>query len=158
MGPPDLTAGQQVPLTMLEIPAHQIGSQAVEMLMGALDEDLFGLDLADAKAVTNARRDAKEVHYVASRLGVVLGPERAQMSAFMDEIQNELGSLSIASDNQKLASEFSKSPRFRGVRADLGVVARDQAEVVSATLSGLRRREARSAKGKTAKKDKDSKN
>ena len=76
----------------------------------------------------------------------------------MDEIQNELGSLSIASDNQKLASEFSKSPRFRGVRADLGVVARDQAEVVSATLSGLRRREARSAKGKAAKKDKDSKN
>ena len=126
--------------------------------MSALDEDLFGLDLADAKAVTNARRDAKEVHYVASRLGVVLGPERAQMSAFMDEIQNELGSLSIASDNQKLANEFSKSPRFRGVRADLGVVARDQAEVVSATLSGLRRREARSAKGKTAKKDKDSKN
>ena len=108
--------------------------------------------------MTNARRDAKEVHYVASRLGVVLGPERAQMSAFMDEIQNELGSLSIASDNQKLANEFSKSPRFRGVRADLGVVARDQAEVVSATLSGLRRREARSAKGKTAKKDKDSKN
>ena len=30
--------------------------------------------------------------------------------------------------------------------------------IVSATLSGLRRREARSAKGKAAKKDKDSKN
>jgi CHAD domain-containing protein len=124
----------------------------------ALDKDLFGLDLTDAHVVSCARRDAKEVHYVASRLGVVLGPERAQMSSSMDEIQSELGSLSIASDNQKLAHEFSKSPRFRGVRADLGVVARDQAEVVSATLSGLRHREARASKGKAGKKDKGSKN
>lgn len=126
--------------------------------MDALDEDLFGLDLTDAHVVSSARRDAKEVHYVASRLGVVLGPERAQMSSYMDEIQNELGSLSIASENQRLAREFSKSPRFRGVRADLGVVARDQAEVVSATLSGLCHREARASKGKAGKKDKDSKN
>jgi len=132
--------------------------QRFDEVMDALDEDLFGLDLTDARVVSNARRDAKEVHYVASRLGVVLGPERAQMSFYMGEIQNELGSLSIASDNQKLAREFSKSPRFRGVRADLGVVARDQAEVVSAILSGLRRREAHASKGKAGKKDKDSKN
>ena len=126
--------------------------------MDALDGSLFGLDLTDAHVVSCARRNAKEVHYVASRLGMVLGPERAQMSSYMDEIQNELGSLSIASENQRIAHEFSKSPRFRGVRADLGVVARDQAEVVSATLSGLRHREARASKGKAGKKDKDSKN
>ncbi|MFN8075111.1 MAG: LacI family DNA-binding transcriptional regulator [Kineosporiaceae bacterium] len=36
MGPPDLTAGQQVPLTMLEIPAQQVGVQAVDMLMTML--------------------------------------------------------------------------------------------------------------------------
>ena len=108
----------------------------------AVDEDLFGLDLRDGDAVYVARRDAKEMHYVAERLGDVLGPERAQMSEALDEIQRELGALSDARGNKQLAEECAKSPRFRGVRADLGVVARDQAEVVSAITSGLERREA----------------
>lgn len=107
----------------------------------AVDEDLFGLDLRDGDAVYVARRDTKEMHYVAERLGEVLGPERAQMSEYLDEIQRELGALSDARSNKQLADECAKSPRFRGVRADLGVVARDQAEVVSAITSGLRRRE-----------------
>ena len=107
-----------------------------------VDEDLFGLDLRDGDAVYVARRDTKEMHYVAERLGEVLGPERAQMSEYLDEIQRELGALSDARSNKQLAEECAKSPRFRGVRADLGVVARDQAEVVSAITSGLRRREA----------------
>ncbi|MBM6775556.1 CHAD domain-containing protein [Olsenella profusa] len=107
----------------------------------AVDEDLFGLDLRDGDAVYVARRDAKEMHYVAERLGAVLGPDRAQMSEYLDEIQRELGALSDARGNKRLAEECSKSPRFRGVRADLGVVARDQAEVVSAITSGLERRE-----------------
>ena len=106
-----------------------------------VDEDLFGLDLRDGDAVYVARRDTKEMHYVAERLGEVLGPERAQMSEYLDEIQRELGALSDARSNKQLAEECAKSPRFRGVRADLGVVARDQAEVVSAITSGLRRRE-----------------
>ena len=107
-----------------------------------VDEGLFGLDLRDGDAVYVARRDAKEMHYVAERLGDVLGPERAQMSEYLDEIQRELGALSDARGNKRLAEECSKSPRFRGVRADLGVVARDQAEVVSAITSGLELREA----------------
>ena len=107
-----------------------------------LDNDLFGLDLRDGDAVYSARRDAKEMHYVAERLGAVLGPDRAVMSEYMDEIQRELGALSDAWGNRRLAEEYSKSPRFRGVRADLGVVARDQAEVVSAITSGLMRMEA----------------
>ena len=107
-----------------------------------VDEDLFGLDLRDGGAVYVARRDAKARHYVAERLGDVLGPERAQMSEYLDEIQRELGALSDARGNKRLAEECSKSPRFRGVRADLGVVARDQAEVVSAITSGLELREA----------------
>lgn len=107
-----------------------------------VDEDLFGLDLRDGDAVYVARRDAKEMHYVAERLGDVLGPERAQMSEALDEIQRELGNLSDARSNKRLADECAKSPRFRGVRADLGVVARDQAEVVSAITSGMERREA----------------
>ena len=106
-----------------------------------VDEDLFGLDLRDGDAVYVARRDAKEMHYVAERLGEVLGADRAQMSEYLDEIQMELGALSDARSNKQLAEECAKSPRFRGVRADLGVVARDQAEVVSAITSGLRRRE-----------------
>lgn len=106
-----------------------------------VDEGLFGLDLRDGDAVYVARRDAKEMHYVAERLGDVLGPERAQMSEYLDEIQRELGALSDARGNKRLADECSKSPRFRGVRADLGVVARDQAEVVSAITSGLELRE-----------------
>ena len=106
-----------------------------------VDEGLFGLDLRDGDAVYVARRDAKEMHYVAERLGDVLGPERAQMSEYLDEIQRELGALSDARGNKRLADECAKSPRFRGVRADLGVVARDQAEVVSAITSGLELRE-----------------
>ena len=64
------------------------------------------------------------------------------MSEYLDEIQRELGALSDARSNKQLAEECSKSPRFRGVRADLGIVARDQAEVVSAITSGMERREA----------------
>lgn len=106
-----------------------------------VDEDLFGLDLRDGDAVYVARRDAKEMRYVAERLGEVLGPERAQMGEYLDDIQRELGALSDARSNKQLAEECAKSPRFRGVRADLGVVARDQAEVVSAITSGMERRE-----------------
>ena len=109
--------------------------------LAEVDDGLFGLDLRDGNAVFAARRDAKELHYVAERLGSVLGPERAQMSASMDEVQAELGQLSDARRNQRLAEECAKSPRFRGVRADLGVVARDQAEVVSAIASGMERLE-----------------
>lgn len=108
-------------------------------MLNELDDDLFGLDLRDGAAVYAARRDAKEMHYVAERLGGILGPDRAVMSEYMDEIQFELGALSDARGNRRLANEFSRSPRFRGVRADLGVVARDQAEVVSAITSGLER-------------------
>lgn len=109
--------------------------------LAKVDDDLFGLDLRDGNAVYAARRDAKEMHYVAERLGAVLGVERAQMSEYMDEIQAELGALSDARGNRRLAEECARSPRFRGVRADLGVVARDQAEVVSAITSGLERLE-----------------
>ena len=112
-----------------------------DMEFNEVDEDLFGLDLRDGNAVHVARRDAKEMRYVAERLGGVLGPERAQMGEYLDEIQRELGALSDARSNQLLAEECAKSPRFRGVRADLGVVARDQAEVVSAITSGMERRE-----------------
>ena len=110
--------------------------------LDALDQALFGLDLSSANAVYDARRDAKELHYVANRLGVVLGDERAQMSQYMDEIQRDLGALCNARTNATLADEFRHSPRFRGVRADLGVAGRDQSEVVSAIVSGMRRREA----------------
>ena len=110
--------------------------------LDALDQALFGLDLSSANAVYDARRDAKELHYVANRLGVVLGDERAQMSQYMDEIQRDLGALCNARTNATLADEFRHSPRFRGVRADLGVVGRDQTEVVSAIVSGMKRREA----------------
>lgn len=113
-----------------------------DALFNEVDEDLFGLDLRDGDAVYVARRDTKEMRYVAERLGKVLGPERAQMGEYLDEIQRELGSLSDARSNKQLAEECSKSPRFRGVRADLGIVARDQAEVVSAITSGMERREA----------------
>ena len=97
---------------------------------------------------------------MAERLGEVLGPERAQMSEALDEIQRELGALSDARSNQHLAEECSKSPRFRGVRADLGVVARDQAEVVSAITSGMERRDAevrpvRTSEAGTNEDDKD---
>lgn len=101
-----------------------------------LDNSLFGLDLSDAEAVHVTRRDAKEIHFVASCLADVLGEERAQASEYMDDIQGELGALSDAYRNERLASMYSTSPRFRGVRADLGVVARDQAEVASAILAG----------------------
>lgn len=110
--------------------------------LDALDQALFGLDLSSANAVYDARRDAKELHYVANRLGVVLGDERAQMSQYMDEIQRDLGALCNARTNATLADEFRHSPRFRGVRADLGVAGRDQSEVVSAIVSGMKRREA----------------
>ena len=110
--------------------------------LDALDQALFGLDLSSANAVYDARRDAKELHYVANRLGVVLGDERAQMSQYMDEIQRDLGALCNARTNATLADEFRHSPRFRGVRADLGVAGRDQGEVVSAIVSGMKRREA----------------
>lgn len=110
--------------------------------LDALDQVLFGLDLSSANAVYDARRDAKELHYVANRLGVVLGDERAQMSQYMDEIQRDLGALCNARTNATLADEFRHSPRFRGVRADLGVAGRDQSEVVSAIVSGMKHREA----------------
>lgn len=116
--------------------------------LAAVDDDLFGLDLRDEDAVFSARRDAKEMHYVAELLGAVLGPERAQMSEYMDEIQVELGALSDARRNQRLAEECARSPRFGGVRADLGVVARDQSEVVSAITSGLERLEVDGRPGK----------
>ena len=109
--------------------------------LAKVDEALFGLDLSDQDAVFRARRDAKEVHFVSERLAEVLGDERAQASEYMDSIQAELGALSDARVNERLAKDLSKSPRFRGVRADLGVVARDQSEVVSAILSGLQRLE-----------------
>ena len=109
--------------------------------LAQVDEALFGLDLSDQAAVFRARRDAKEVHFVSERLAEVLGDERAQASEYMDSIQAELGALSDALVNERLAKDLSKSPRFRGVRADLGVVARDQSEVVSAILSGLQRLE-----------------
>ena len=73
---------------------------------------------------------------MARALGAVLGEERASASEYMNSIQGELGALGDAYRNERLANEYSKSPRFRGVRADLGVVARDQAEVASAILAG----------------------
>ena len=85
-----------------------------DMEFNEVDEDLFGLDLRDGNAVHVARRDAKEMRYVAERLGGVLGPERAQMGEYLDEIQRELGALSDARSNQLLAEEGAKSPRFRG--------------------------------------------
>ncbi len=104
--------------------------------LGELDEVLFGLDLRDPEAVHRTRRDAKEMHFVASCLAAVLGDERAAASEYMDSIQGELGALNDAYRNERLANYYSTSPRFRGVRADLGVVARDQAEVASAILAG----------------------
>lgn len=101
-----------------------------------LDGVLFGLDLRDPESIHVARRDAKEIHFVARALGAVLGEERASASEYMNSIQGELGALGDAYRNERLANEYSKSPRFRGVRADLGVVARDQAEVASAILAG----------------------
>ena len=118
-----------------------------------VDEDLFGLDLRDGDAVYVARRDTKEMRYVAERLGEVLGPDRAQMGEYLDEIQRELGALSDARSNKQLAEDCAKSPRFRGVRADLGVVARDQAEVVSAITSGMERREADGRPARTSEED-----
>ena len=118
-----------------------------------VDEDLFGLDLRDGDAVYVARRDTKEMRYVAERLGEVLGPDRAQMGEYLDEIQRELGALSDARSNKQLADDCAKSPRFRGVRADLGVVARDQAEVVSAITSGMERREADGRSARTPEED-----
>lgn len=112
-----------------------------------VDEALFGLDLRDGDAVYVARRDAREMRYVAELLGEVLGAERAQSSVALDEVQRELRALSDARSIHRLADECSKSPRFRGVRADLGVVARDQAEVVSAITSGMERRELVDAAG-----------
>ncbi len=120
-----------------------------------VDEGLFGLDLRDGDAVYVARRDTKEMRYVAERLGEVLGPDRAQMGEYLDEIQRELGALSDARSNRQLAEECAKSPRFRGVRADLGVVARDQAEVVSAITSGMERREADGRPARTSDVDDD---
>lgn len=104
--------------------------------LAVLDDALFGLDLHDAEAVHKARRDAKEMHFVASCLATVLGDERAAASEYMESIQSELGALNDAYRNERLANYYSMSPRFRGVRADLGVVARDQAEVASAILAG----------------------
>ena len=109
--------------------------------LAQVDEALFGLDLRDQDAVFRARRDAKEVHFVSKRLAELLGAERAQASEYMDSIQSELGALSDARVNERLADDYARNPRFRGVRADLGVVARDQSEVVSAILSGLQRLE-----------------
>lgn len=126
--------------------AHGLGENDLKSRfdeeLDTLDQALFGLDLSSPNAVYDARRDAKELHYVANRLGVVLGDERAQMSQYMDEIQRDLGALCNARTNASLADEFRHSPRFRGVRADLGVAGRDQSEVVSAIVSGMRRREA----------------
>ena len=106
-----------------------------EELEGA-DGVLFGLDLHDPQSVHDARSNAKDLHFVASRLAAVLGDERSQASEYFDNIQGELGALCDAQRNERLANEYSTSPRFRGVRADLGVVARDQAEVASAILAG----------------------
>ena len=78
---------------------------------------------------------------MAERLGEVLGPDCAMAGEALEEVQRELTALSDARSICRLADECSKSPRFRGVRADLGVVARDQAEVVSAITSGMERRE-----------------
>ena len=89
-----------------------------------------------------AIRAMQTAQVVANVLGVVLGDERAQMSQYMDEIQRDLGALCNARTNATLADEFRHSPRFRGVRADLGVAGRDQSEVVSAIVSGMKRREA----------------
>lgn len=104
--------------------------------LAGLDDALFGLDLRDPEAVHLARRDAKEMHFVARALAGVIGDDRAKTSEYMDNIQGELGALGDAYRNERLANEYSLSPRFRGVRADLGVVARDQAEVASAILAG----------------------
>ena len=101
-----------------------------------LDALLFGLDLHDPGAVHDARSNVKDLLFVASRLAAVLGDERAQMGGDLDNIQSEMGALCDAQRNVRLANEFSLSPRFRGVRADLGVVARDQGEVASAILAG----------------------
>ncbi len=104
--------------------------------LGGADEILFGIDLRDSKSVHDARSNAKDLHFVASCLAAVLGDERAQASEYFENIQGELGALADAQRNERLANEYSLSPRFRGVRADLGVVARDQAEVASAILAG----------------------
>ncbi len=104
--------------------------------LAALDDELFGLDLHDPQAVHDVRRNAKEMHFVARCLAAVLGEDRAQASEMTNSIQGELGALGDAYRNERLANYYSGSPRFRGVRADLGVVARDQSEVASAILAG----------------------
>ncbi len=104
--------------------------------LAALDNELFGLDLHDPQAVHDVRRNAKEMHFVARCLAAVLGEDRAQASEMTNSIQGELGALGDAYRNERLANYYAGSPRFRGVRADLGVVARDQSEVASAILAG----------------------
>ncbi len=117
-------------LTAAEFQAH------FDEKFAGLDEVLFGLDLRDPVAVHDARSSVKDLLFVAGRLAGVLGDERAQMGSDLDNIQSELGALTDAQRNVRLANELSLSPRFRGVRADLGVVARDQGEVASAILAG----------------------
>ncbi len=39
MGPADLAAGDRLPLTMIEVPAQQVGAQAVDMLLSMLTEN-----------------------------------------------------------------------------------------------------------------------
>ena len=76
------------------------------------------------------------MHYVAERLGAVLGPDRAVMSEYTWTRSSVSWAPSDAWGNRRLAEEYSKSPRFRGVRADLGVVGRDQAEIVPRSPRG----------------------
>ena len=116
-------------------------------LFAESDEELFGLDLHDYNAVHHARRNARSLELVAVRMREVLGTERADCAEYLKSLQAELAALVDGCRTERIAKGCSKEPHFRGVRADLGVVARDQREAVSAILSGLQRMEVAEAEG-----------
>lgn len=112
-----------------------------DLRMDEADAALFGVDLSRGTAVETARLAARELYHAANPLRELLGEERAESLACMADLHRELGSFCDARRNRQLAKECERDPRFKGVRADLGVVARDQGEVVSATVHGLQLRD-----------------
>ena len=80
------------------LPCSQV-RQRFDELAQALEQDMVSLDLADAQATHDVRKDAKRVRYDAERFEDLLGEDALAIAQGMEAHQDELGAICDARVN-----------------------------------------------------------
>ena len=83
--------------------------QRFDMLVQQLDQDMAELDLADAQATHDVRKNAKRVRYDAERFEELLGDDAVDIARGMEAHQDDLGAICDARVNMGIIDELDMS-------------------------------------------------